>query len=95
MSESSKFFLLRQNGLSYLNSEPVHELHGPVAEGHVHVDGSVLPRKGSLHLQALALGRRKPLQLGWDVEGGGGGATQAEDVTEKGVGGLKSIKMSF
>ena len=44
-----------QNGPAYLNSETVHQLHGPVAERHIHVDGPVLSRKGSLHLQALAL----------------------------------------
>ena len=79
-----------QNGLAYLNSKTVHELHGPVAERHVHVDGPVLSRKGSLHLQAFALWGWKPLQLGRDVEGGGGGAAKAKDVTEQGVGRLRS-----
>jgi len=77
--------------LVQLDAEPVHELHGAVAEGHVHVDGAVLAGKGSADFEAFALRGRQPLELGRDVEGGGGGATQAEDVAEQGVGGLKNI----
>jgi len=61
-------------------------LHGPVTEGHVHVDGAVLAGKGSLDLQAFALGRRQPFQFGWNVKGGSSGAAQSKDISKERVG---------
>ena len=75
--------------LVQLDAKTVHQLHGAIAEGHVHVDGAVLAGEGSADFEAFALRGRKPLELGRDVEGGGGRAAQAEDIAEQGVGRLK------
>ena len=69
-----------------LDAEAVHQLHGAVVEGHVHVDGTVLAGEGASDLQTLALRCREPFLLRRDVEGGGGGAAQSKDVAKQGVG---------